>query len=116
MDGAREEPEAPTGQVTPPHGSASGSGVKGTVAQPFDGGALNLGWMHTPAKGRVTAPSPLALLRPPWLLPALSALCRGGQRGKGGSENELGFWGSRLQPSFCSHENEAEPSILIERL
>jgi len=70
MADAREEPEAPTGQVTPPRGSASGSGVMGTATQPFDGSALTLGWTHAPAKGRAAAP-PL-LLRPPWLLPALA--------------------------------------------
>ena len=69
MASAREEPEAPTEQVTPPCGSASGSGVKGTVAQPFDGGALTLGWTHAPAKGRAAAaPLPPAA----WLLPALA--------------------------------------------
>ena len=61
MAGAREEPEATTEQVTPPRGSTSGSGVKGTAAQPFDGGALNLGWTHAPAKGRAVAP-PLPLI------------------------------------------------------
>ena len=56
MAGAREELEAPTGQVTPPCGSASGSGVKGIAAQPFDGGALTLRWTHAPTKGRAVTP------------------------------------------------------------
>ena len=76
MVGAWEEPEAPTGQVTPPRGSTSGSGVKGTTAQPFDDDALTLGWTHAPAKGRAATPplSPSAMAAALLLLSSVAAL------------------------------------------
>ena len=90
MADAREELEAPTGQVTPPRGSASGSGVKGTAAQPFDGGALTLGWTHAPTKGRAAAPA----LPPAAMAAACACVKSGGRRTEWG----LGLWDSGWRP------------------
>ena len=99
MASAREEPEAPTGQVTPPRGSASGSGVKGTVAWPFDGGALTLGWTHALAKGRVAAPPLPSAAMAVRSLRSLSTL-RGLERKRGRREMMLGLRGRQPRAGF----------------
>jgi hypothetical protein len=87
-----KEPRTADRGGQPPRDLASGSGVKGTTAQPFDGGALTLGSTCAPAKGRMAAPSPSSGHHewPPSLLLLSAATVRGEGREKKGAEGVTG--------------------------